>query len=191
MATGIAKRRDGAHTSRAAPLTSYSGSCVFSLKVRRGGSCLKPSVTAHRAACYESLKDEGGGREDETVPHLSRRSEGNPGFSIISTRKEEKKIGNKIVKLGCYILEVYVSAAARWEAGGRGFLFKGNLFCISSAAAAAAAAVKKFHLIVCTQSKNFGTTCARHHRSSAWTERSISPFQLPHAIVHKLISQPS
>ncbi len=115
--------RDGAHTSRAAPLTSISGSYVFSLKVRQGGSCLKPSVTAYRAACYESLKDEGGGRDDETVPHLSRRSEGNPASSIISTRKEEKKIGNKIVNLDCYILEECVSAAARLEAGGRGVLF--------------------------------------------------------------------
>ncbi len=82
--------RDWAHTSRAAPLTSISGSCVRSLKGRRGGSCLKPSVTAYRAACYESLKDEDGGREDETVPHLSRRSEGNPASSITITRKEAK-----------------------------------------------------------------------------------------------------
>jgi hypothetical protein len=129
MATEIAKRRERGEArerrvphKQTAPLTSICGSYVCSLKVRRGGSCLKPSVTAYRAACYESLKHVGGGREDETVPHLSRRSEGNPASSIISTRKEEKKIGNKIVKLGCYILEECVCRLRQdGKPGGGGF----------------------------------------------------------------------
>jgi len=82
--------RDWAHTSRAAPLTSISGSCVRSLKVRRGGSCLKPSVTAYRAACYESLKDEDGGegRRDGTPPIKKKRRK--PRFFNTITRKEAK-----------------------------------------------------------------------------------------------------
>jgi hypothetical protein len=135
MATGIAKRRErgeagerrGPH-KQTAPLTSISGSYVFSLKVRRGGSCLKPSVTAYRAACYESLKDVGAGREDETVPHLKKKRRKPRFFNYQhKKRRKEDREQNRQIRL-LYFRRVWVSAAARWEAGGRGVLFKGSCF---------------------------------------------------------------